>query len=83
MGQPYWVSQTPAMAKAGETSGFKGPSVKTTTTTKNLANIMKTSTDTLPQCWIIEVGCVHVEHQMGNRFSVPVIAATWRSTHNF
>lgn len=27
MGQPYHGSQTPATAKAGQTSGFKGPSV--------------------------------------------------------
>ena len=28
MGKPYQGFQTPAMAKAGQTSGFKGPSVK-------------------------------------------------------
>ena len=78
MGKPYQGFQTPAMAKAGQTSGFKGPSVK-----KN-ANIIKTSTDTLPQCWgIIEVGCVYIKYQMGNCFSTPVIMASWRSAHNF
>ena len=54
MGKPYQGFQTPAMAKAGQTSGFKGPSVKKKTKKKqkkNHANIIKTSTDTLPQCW--------------------------------
>jgi len=34
MGKPYQGFQTPAMAKAGQTSGFKGPSVKKKTNKK-------------------------------------------------